>query len=213
MPAAGPAPCGALELLPSPRYRSAAAEASEGSCDDGSLASSSTDLHQLQQQAEQQQQQQQQACGSSGEAAASGRCQQDAAEPKTHHLLKHCLSASQRGAALAHFNTGDAREAAKEIARMGQRELQAKFKVGAGCWPAGGWRVAPDGWLPRRRRAEAGRGCGGRFRGTPGRAPLRCAPYRSCCGAVAQPPAAHKPPILPLPSHVTRLRNPALSRL
>lgn len=48
---------------------------------------------------------------------------------RTHHLLKHCLSQSQRGAALQHFNTGDAREAAKEIARMGQRELQAKFKV------------------------------------------------------------------------------------
>lgn len=50
-------------------------------------------------------------------------------EQRTHHLLKHCLSQSQRGSALQHFNTTDAREAAKEIARMGQRELQAKFKV------------------------------------------------------------------------------------
>ncbi|KAL4445414.1 hypothetical protein ABPG77_011239 [Micractinium sp. CCAP 211/92] len=49
-------------------------------------------------------------------------------EQRTHHLLKHCLSQSQRGSALQHFNTTDAREAAKEIARMGQRELQAKFK-------------------------------------------------------------------------------------
>ncbi|KAL4427974.1 hypothetical protein ABPG75_002063 [Micractinium tetrahymenae] len=49
-------------------------------------------------------------------------------EQRTHHLLKHCLSQSQRGTALQHFNTSDAREAAKEIARMGQRELQAKFK-------------------------------------------------------------------------------------
>lgn len=48
---------------------------------------------------------------------------------RTHHLLKHCLSQSQRGAALQQFNTSDPREAAKEIARMGQRELQAKFKV------------------------------------------------------------------------------------
>lgn len=47
---------------------------------------------------------------------------------RTHHLLKHCLSQSQRGAALQQFNTSDPREAAKEIARMGQRELQAKFK-------------------------------------------------------------------------------------
>lgn len=47
---------------------------------------------------------------------------------RTHHLLKHCLSQSQRSTALAQFNTLDSKEAAKEIARMGQRELQAKFK-------------------------------------------------------------------------------------
>lgn len=54
----------------------------------------------------------------------------DSVDPaqRTHHLLKHCLSQSQRGAALQQFNTSDPREAAKEIARMGQRELQAKFK-------------------------------------------------------------------------------------
>jgi Trp operon repressor len=48
---------------------------------------------------------------------------------RTHHLLKHCLSQSQRSTALAQFNTLDSKEAAKEIARMGQRELQAKFKA------------------------------------------------------------------------------------
>lgn len=66
-------------------------------------------------------------------------------EQRTHHLLKHCLSQSQRGSALQHFNTTDAREAAKEIARMGQRELQAKFKVRsrlAGLWMGQGGQVA-----------------------------------------------------------------------
>lgn len=65
--------------------------------------------------------------------------QQDAldAANRTHHLLKHCLSQSQRGTALAHFHTDDPREAAKEIVRMGQRELQAKFKVSPAWQPCG----------------------------------------------------------------------------
>jgi hypothetical protein len=46
-----------------------------------------------------------------------------------HHLLKHCLSDGQRVEALAHFGTDDVKEAAKEISRMGQRELQTKFKL------------------------------------------------------------------------------------
>ena len=46
-----------------------------------------------------------------------------------HHLLKHCLSDNQRTEALAHFGTDDVKEAAKEIARMGQRDLQSKFKM------------------------------------------------------------------------------------
>lgn len=58
-------------------------------------------------------------------------------EQRTHHLLKHCLSTDQKGEALAHFNTGDVKEAARDISRMGQRELQSKFRVrrhgGAGC--------------------------------------------------------------------------------
>lgn len=80
----------------------AAAEPAGHSCDSCSLASTSTEQH----------------------------CSADGLDPsqRTHHLLKHCLSQSQRVTALAHFNTADPREAAKEIARMGQRELQAKFK-------------------------------------------------------------------------------------
>lgn len=46
-----------------------------------------------------------------------------------HHLLKHCLSEDQRTEALAHFGTDDVKEAAKDIARMGQRDLQSKFKL------------------------------------------------------------------------------------
>lgn len=130
--------------LPAPRFLSGAASASEGACASGSLASSSTDLQQLQQ-AEQQQQQ--------AEASQRGSLDGDI---KTHHLLKHCLSASQRGHALQHFHTGDTREAAKEIARMGQRELQAKFKVRRGdgcgtagaCWEAGAVGGAPSQTLP-----------------------------------------------------------------
>jgi hypothetical protein len=85
----------------------AAAHGPGVSCDSCSLASTTTDLH-------------------------------DGIDPsqRTHHLLKHCLSQSQRGAALAQFHTGDPREAAKEIARMGQRELQAKFKASR-CLSAG----------------------------------------------------------------------------
>ena len=48
---------------------------------------------------------------------------------RTHHLLKHCLSSNQKVEALQQFNTTDVKEAAKDISRMGQRELQSKFKV------------------------------------------------------------------------------------
>lgn len=48
---------------------------------------------------------------------------------RTHHLLKHCLSDGQRGEALAHFSTDDVKEAAKEISKMGQRDLQGKFRL------------------------------------------------------------------------------------
>lgn len=48
---------------------------------------------------------------------------------KTHHLLRHCLNNGQRQEALAHFSSQDVKEAAKEISRMGQRELQCKFKL------------------------------------------------------------------------------------
>ncbi|GAB4816633.1 hypothetical protein N2152v2_003679 [Parachlorella kessleri] len=46
-----------------------------------------------------------------------------------HHLLRHCLNADQRRQALQHFGSDDVREAAREIGRMGQRELQLKFKL------------------------------------------------------------------------------------
>ena len=48
---------------------------------------------------------------------------------RTHHLLKHCLSDGQRGEALAHFGSDDVKEAAKEISKMGQRDLQSKFRL------------------------------------------------------------------------------------
>lgn len=48
---------------------------------------------------------------------------------KTHHLLKHCLSDGQRNEALDHFGTQDVKDAAREISKMGQRELQSKFKL------------------------------------------------------------------------------------
>ena len=55
----------------------------------------------------------------------------DSSDPnRSHHLLKHCLSDGQRGGALAHFsNADDVKEAAKEISKMGQRDLQSKFKL------------------------------------------------------------------------------------
>lgn len=46
-----------------------------------------------------------------------------------HHLLKHYLYESQRAAALQHFGTADVKEAAKMIGKMGQRDLQARFKL------------------------------------------------------------------------------------
>jgi len=47
---------------------------------------------------------------------------------KAHHLLKHWLSQDQRTAALAHFGTQDVKEAAKDVTKMGQKELQQKFR-------------------------------------------------------------------------------------
>lgn len=71
-------------------------------------------------------------------------------EQRTHHLLKHCLSNDQRGEALAHFNTADVKEAARDISRMGQRELQSKFKVCARRGAGQGWCAACQrGWLWR----------------------------------------------------------------
>ena len=52
-----------------------------------------------------------------------------------HHLLRHCLNTDQRRQALQHFGSDDVREAAREIGRMGQRELQLKFKVNASSLP------------------------------------------------------------------------------
>lgn len=48
---------------------------------------------------------------------------------KTHHLLKHCLSDGQKNDALVHFGTLDVKEAARDISKMGQRDLQSKFKL------------------------------------------------------------------------------------
>ena len=48
---------------------------------------------------------------------------------RAHHLLKHSLSDGQRVDALAHFETDDVKDAAKEISKMGQRDLQGKFRM------------------------------------------------------------------------------------
>lgn len=48
---------------------------------------------------------------------------------RSHHLLKHSLSNGQRNEALLHFSTDDVKEAAKEISKMGQRDLQGKFRL------------------------------------------------------------------------------------
>jgi len=58
----------------------------------------------------------------------------DAAEPKSstddHYLLNHYLNQEQHGAAaLQHFGTNDVKYAAKIISKMGQKDLQAKFKL------------------------------------------------------------------------------------
>lgn len=47
----------------------------------------------------------------------------------TNHLLKHYLSEGQRTTALEHFGAVDIKEAAKLISKMGQREMQQKFKL------------------------------------------------------------------------------------
>lgn len=48
---------------------------------------------------------------------------------RTHHLLKHCLPTNNQGEAMQHFGTEDVKEAARDISRMGQRDLQGKFKL------------------------------------------------------------------------------------
>lgn len=54
----------------------------------------------------------------------------DSGDPnRSHHLLKHSLSDGQKEEALAHFPDLDVKEAAREISKMGQRELQTKFKL------------------------------------------------------------------------------------
>ena len=48
----------------------------------------------------------------------------DSGDPnRSHHLLKHSLSDGQKEEALAHFPDLDVKEAAREISKMGQREL------------------------------------------------------------------------------------------
>ncbi len=47
----------------------------------------------------------------------------------TRHLVKHQLNEAQRVSALEHFETNDVKDATRTINRMGQRELQAKFKL------------------------------------------------------------------------------------
>lgn len=88
----------------------------------------------------------------------------DAGDQRTHHLLKHCLSMNQRDAALQHFSTCEVKEAAKDISRMGQRELQAKFKVRG---------VGGCGRL-RAQRCIGGVVCAMGVSGGPSRAVLRC---------------------------------------
>ncbi len=51
-----------------------------------------------------------------------------------HHLLKHNLSSDRKVAALEHFGSCDVRDAARDISRMGQRDLQAKFRLGELEW-------------------------------------------------------------------------------
>lgn len=46
----------------------------------------------------------------------------------SHHLLKHCLT-QRYEEALSHFSNMDVKDAAREIGRMGQRDLQAKFRL------------------------------------------------------------------------------------
>ena len=71
--------------------------------------------------------------GRSNSSSITDLSRMDAGDPndpnRTHHLLKHCLSDGQRTEALAHFGTLDVKDAAKDISKMGQRELQLKFKL------------------------------------------------------------------------------------
>ena len=58
---------------------------------------------------------------------------------RQHHLLRHTISAEERGTAdiLRAFDCDSVAEAFKAIKKMSQRDLQAKFKtVGGGrlCW-------------------------------------------------------------------------------
>lgn len=49
---------------------------------------------------------------------------------RQHHLLRHSLPSEQRGeGVLAHFGVDTISEAAKQIKKMSQRDLQAKFKA------------------------------------------------------------------------------------
>ena len=51
------------------------------------------------------------------------------ADGGSHQPVKHYLHESQRGSALEQFGTADVKEAARMIGKMGQRDLQAKFKL------------------------------------------------------------------------------------
>jgi hypothetical protein len=54
----------------------------------------------------------------------------DGGEGRQHHLLRHSLSPEERGAAvLSHFGVETVADAAKQIKKMSQRDLQAKFKA------------------------------------------------------------------------------------
>ena len=65
-----------------------------------------------------------------GEELVEGvRLMYDCEASRTHHLLKHCLTDGQRLTALEQFGTNDVKEAARDISKMGQRELQNKFKL------------------------------------------------------------------------------------
>jgi len=54
---------------------------------------------------------------------------------KTHHLLRHSLAPEERGeGVLIFFNTDSLAEAVKQVKRMSQRDLQAKFREVRDSW-------------------------------------------------------------------------------